>query len=450
MELRDYFSIIRRRWLIVVAAIVVCVGASGLLTAVATPMYASTASLFVSSAQSTTNSEFFQGGQFSAQRVTTYAVLAKSRDLAVRIIDETGVNMTPAELIENVTASVVPETVTLELTVLDADPKQAQTLAQAYAEGMTNLVLELEKPVGQTTPPVKMMIVDAASEPEDAVSPEPTRNLALGLIVGLLLGVGIAVLRDILDTTIKRPEDVGAVLDLPPLGGINYDSAARSAPLVTSLDPHAPRVEAFRVLRTNMQFIDVDTADKVFVVTSSLPGEGKTSTSINLAITLAQAGQRTLLIEGDLRRPKASTALGLDNAIGVTTVLVGKVGVEDAIQKHPDSDLHVLGSGAVPPNPAELLQSNAMAELLTNVREQYDVVIIDAPPLLPVTDAALLARQADGALLIVRHGKTTKDQLIQAVERLANVDAHALGYVLNMVPGRGQGYGYGYGYAPTT
>lgn len=450
MELRDYLNTLRRRWMIVLATLAVCVLAAVGLTAVATPMYSSDARLFVSTSQTGSTSELAQGGQFSVQRVQSYADLVRSRDLATEVLTDTGVELTPNELIERVSATVVPETVNLELRVVDPEPRQAQALTQAYAEGMTELVRQLETPSGETTSPIKVTVVDAASEPDAPVSPQPVRNVGLGLVLGLLLGVGLAALRDVLDTTIKRAEDLEHTTAAPLLGTISFDGSAKGRPLITELDSHAPRVEAFRVLRTNMQFVDVDAVEKVFVVTSSLPSEGKTTTSINLAITLAQAGQRTLLIEADLRRPKAAVALDLDNAVGVTTVLVGKVSLTDAIQKHGETDLHVLASGAVPPNPAELLQSKAMSELLAEIRQQYDVVIIDAPPLLPVTDAALLAAQADGALLIARHGKTTKDQFAQAINRLEQVDARPVGVVLNMVPTgrRAGGYGYGYGYAP--
>jgi receptor protein-tyrosine kinase len=204
------------------------------------------------------------------------------------------------------------------------------------------------------------------------------------------------------------------------------------------------------VLRTNLQFVDVDTTEKVLIVTSSLAGEGKTTTAVNLAIAHAQAGQRVLLIEGDLRRPRASRALGLDQSVGVTTVLIGKVTLEEATQVHANGTLHVLSSGAIPPNPAELLQSNAMGDLIDRARSDYDVVIIDAPPLLPVTDAAILAAKADGAIIVVRHGRTRRDQVGTSASRLAQVDAAAIGFVINMTPGRrsGYGYGYGYGYGP--
>jgi capsular exopolysaccharide synthesis family protein len=452
MELRDYLRLLRRRWLQIVAVALATTGAVVAYTLAVTPMYESSARLFVTTQTSDTASDLNQGGLFSAQRVTSYADLVSSRDLAESVIADLDLDLSAAEVMDHVNATVVPDTVNLEITYTGSSPSQTQAIAQSYSENLVDLVRELETPTGETDEPIKLTIVDSASLPATPVSPAPVRNVALGIVLGLLLGVGIALTRDLLDTTVTTQGDIEEQTDAPLLGGISFDPDTKERPLVTALESHAPRVEAFRVLRTNLQFVEVDNPDKIFVVTSAVPEEGKSTTSVNLAITMAQTGHRTLLIEGDLRRPKATQQLGLDHAVGVTTVLLGRVSLDDAIQRHEDSDLDVLASGTIPPNPAELLQSNAMADLLKQIRDRYDMVIIDAPPLLPVTDAALLASQADGALLVVRYGKTTKDQLAQAVARLHQVDARPIGVVLNMVPNKrrsvGYGYGYGYGYAP--
>lgn len=459
MELREYVRVLRRRWQLIAAVAMVAVAIAAVTTFLATPIYQSTARLFVTTAgsgESDSGSDAYQGGLFSQQRVSSYASLIRSRELASKVVKELDLDESPTDLAGRVKATALPNSVILDVTASDPDPKDAQAIAQAYADGMTDLIRELETQPGETVPPIKATVVDGANLPTSPASPQPARNLAVGLILGLIIGVCVAFLREILDTSVKSTADVDSATSAPLLGSIPFDASARLSPLVTALSSHAPRVEAFRVLRTNLQFVEVDRPDKVFVVSSAVPEEGKTTTSVNLAITMAQTGLKTLLIEGDLRRPKATHALGLDNSVGVTTVLVGKVGVDEAIQTHVESDLRVLGSGAIPPNPAELLQSNAMSEMLKHLRQEFDVVIIDAPPLLPVTDAALLAAQADGAILVVRYGKTSREQLAQAVNRLVQVDAAAVGVVMNMTPNRrgrrgsdSYGYGYGYGYAPT-
>ncbi len=457
MELRDYLRIARRRWKLIVGCLVVAVAAAAIVTFQTTPQYSSSARLFVSTSQ-TSSDAAYQGSLFSAQRVTSYADLASGQELSRRVIEELGLDMEPSDLSAKISATVVPETVIMEISVTDPDPAQAQRLTQTVAEELTGFVSELETPPGKNNAPIKATVVDPASFPEAPVSPQPVRNLGLAGILGLLLGLGAAVLRELLDTTVTSQEDIADATDASVMGNIAYDSAAAKRPLVTDLGSHAPRVEAFRVLRTNLQFVDVDKESKVFVVTSSVPEEGKTTTATNLAITLAQAGQKVLLVEADLRRPKIADNLKLETAVGLTTVLVGRIGLEDAVQDYASvEDLSVLTSGAIPPNPAELLQSQAMADTLTQMRKLYDVIIVDAPPLLPVTDAALLTAQSDGALVVVRHSKTTRDQLRHSIKRLEAVDGRALGVVLNMVPhrrssaygyGDGHGYGYGYGYGP--
>jgi len=436
--------------MLIAACALVTVGMAALLTWQATPQYASSARLFVSTQGSTDDAgQANQGGQFSVQRVKSYADLLTGQEIARRVVEELELKESPRTLADQISASSKLDTVILTVTVKDPDPARAQLLADAVAKVFVAYVAELETPPGKDEATIKATVVDPASESSVPISPQPVRNLGLGFALGLLLGAGVAILRETLDSTIKSTRQLETVVAAPIIGAITFDSSAVDTPLISGLDTYAPRAEAFRVLRTNLQFIDPDLERKVFVVTSSLPGEGKTTTAVNLALALAEGGERVVLVEGDLRRPKISEYLRLESAVGLTTVLIGKLSLQDAVQTTANEGLAVLTSGSTPPNPAELLKSSSMSTLIASLRQQYDIVLIDAPPLLPVTDGALLAAQSDGALLVVRHGKTTTDQVVLAVERLEAVGATPVGVIFNMTPTKGgDGYGYGYGYAP--
>ena len=446
MELVEYVRVLRRRWRVIATIVGLAVTIALSLTLGSTPQYSSTARLFVSTPPGD-GTQTYQGGLFAAQRVMSYADLAKGEKLSERVADTLRLSVDPAELSQRITTNVLPETVILEISTSDPNPRVAQRLTQTVAEQLTTLVKNLETPPGTRIPPVTATIVDPASFPETPVSPKPSQNLVLAVLVGLLLGVGAALLREVLDGSLKSEDDVVRTAGAPILGEVYYDRDAVNEPLLSSLDSRDPRSEAFRVLRTNLQFVDVDKPGKVIVVTSSVPQEGKTSTATNLAITNAQAGSKVLLVEADLRRPKISDYLSLKSKVGLTTVLTGRLELRDATQEYrPVPMLTVLASGLIPQNPSELLQSRAMADLLDEVRRTYDLVVVDAPALLPVTDAALLTAQADGAILVVRSGKTTREQLRRSMERLQAVGGHMFGVVLNMVPGRSVTYGGRYAY----
>ena len=383
MELTDYLRVARQRWMTIVVVTLLILGAAALLTLKATPQYASSARLFISTPESSTD-QAYSGGLFSQARVTSYADLLTGEEISRRVVDRLNLDESPRDLAAQITAVAKPETVVLSITVTDSGPERAQLLTQTISEEFVRYVKELETPDGQTTAPVKASIVDRATSPDGPVSPQPARNLALATMLGLFLGIGVAVLRETFDTTISTAESLkDATQGAPLLGSINFDKDAPSRPLITELKGHAPRVESFRVLRTNLQFIDVDNESKVVVVTSSVPEEGKSTTACNVALTMAHAGERVIVVEADLRRPKAAEYLNLEESVGVTSVLTGRTDLDNAIQTGPWG-LHVLAAGAIPPNPAELLQSAAMKVLLDKLRGQFDVVLIDAPPLLPV------------------------------------------------------------------
>ncbi|WP_020579207.1 polysaccharide biosynthesis tyrosine autokinase [Actinopolymorpha alba] len=454
MELREYLRVIRKQWMILVLCMTATVAIAAVMVLRTTPTYASKATLFVSVTQ-TDNSAVsaYQGGLFSQQRARSYADLVRGEAVTRAVIQELGLSMSPSTLGSKIKARVLPETVLLEITVTDTDPARAQRLTGAVSDKFATFVQELERPNPEAPSPIKATTIDAPTLPGAPIAPQPSRTLSLGILAGLVLGIGIAVLREIFDTSVKTAESLSSKTDAPNLGVISHDPEAQSNPLVVHIEPRSPRAEAFRQLRTNLQFVDVDRHPKRIVVTSSVPSEGKTTTTCNLGLTLAQAGQRVILVEGDIRRPRLAEYLGVESAVGLTSVLIGRIAPQDAIQPWGDIPLQVLASGPLPPNPSELLQSRAMEMLLSELERRADVILIDAPPLLPVTDAALLARMSDGAVLVVRHGKTSTDQIETAIGNLAKVDARLLGTVLNMAPAKGPealtyGYGYGYGIEP--
>jgi receptor protein-tyrosine kinase len=447
VDFKELLRIVQRRWLTIVVFFLLGLLGGGALTYFQTPQYESVAKVFIaadSNSDGDPGISSLYAGIFAQQRVQSYSELATSRELLQRVISRTNLNLTPSQLASKISSSVGTNTVIIKLAVTDEDPAQAQKIAKAESEAFTSYLQELE------TTTVKATIVDPASYNPTQVSPKPALNLVIAGVLGLILGAAMALLRDLLDNTVSSASDVENTIDAPVLSSVAFDADVPKHPLLTEVGSHSTRVEAFRLLRTNLQFLDLDARPRALVITSAVPSEGKTSTATNLAIALAQTGLRVLLVDGDLRRPKVASVLGLERSVGMTTVLVGRSELQDSIQKHTDSGIYFLASGPIPPNPTEVLQSRAAQELFDRVSQMFDMVIIDGPPLLPVSDAAIMARDVDGAILVVRHGKTTKEQLKQAALRLNQVDANLLGVMVNMTPkrgGKGTGYGYGYGYA---
>lgn len=218
-----------------------------------------------------------------------------------------------------------------------------------------------------------------------------------------------------------------------------------SSTLVTNRDPGSPASEAFRVLRTNLQFLGLDKPVKTVLVTSASPGEGKSTTAANLAVTFAQAGVKVCLVDGDLRRPVVAKLFGADNWSGLTTALIGQTSLTECLRETTIPHLTILTSGPIPPNPAELLGSSRMTQLLAGLEDSFDIVIIDSPPVLAVTDAAVMAPKVDGVLMVIRSGVVARVQAARAKAALESVKARLLGAVLGAVPSKGnEGYYYYY------
>lgn len=409
------------------------------------PTYTAQTQLFVAIQSAGSVQDLQQGNTFSQSRVQSYVQTVGTPSVLQPAIDSLGLDTTPAELADHVAANADLNTVIITISAQNESPVQAAAIAQAVGDSLIKTVANLERPSTDGNSLVKLSVVTPASAPVQPSAPATNLNLLLGLIIGTAVGVGAAVLRTTLDTAVRGEADLRRVSDAPVLGGISFDSDALKKPLLTQAAAQSPRAESFRQIRTNLQFAHVSHKSKAVLVTSSLPGEGKTTTATNLAIAMAQAGQTVALVDADLRRPRVDDYLGLDRNAGLTTALIGAVDVNDLLQPWGEHDLYVLTSGQIPPNPSELLGSRAMRDLIGRLETAFDAVIIDAPPLLPVTDAAVLSQQVGGVVLVVGSSRVKTPDLQKSLSALKMVEADILGVVLNLLPAKGpDAYSYSY------
>lgn len=391
--------------------------------------------------------ELYQGNRLSQERVTSYTELITGETVAQRTIDKLGIGVSADKLQENVTARAKPDTVLIDVSVVDESPVRARDIANTLSDEFVAWVSELETPEGAARPDARVVVEQRASIPSEPIVPRTARNIGVGLALGLLLGIAIAVVRDSLDNTVKSKETVEELTGSGLVGSIPLDKERRRQAAIPFDVDNSPIAESFRKLRTNLQFLAIDNPPRVIVVTSSLPGEGKSTTAINTALALAEAEHNVVLVDGDMRRPTLHKYLDLLGQVGFSTVLSGRASLDEALQKTRFPGLTVLTSGAIPPNPSELLGSMTAKKLLNELRTRFDYVVLDSTPLLAVTDAAILAAGADGVLLITRYGHTKREQLVHAVSSLSSVGAHLLGAVLTIVPTRGSSsYSYQYAY----
>jgi capsular exopolysaccharide synthesis family protein len=431
MDLRSFAQAIRKFWWLIVLITLLGAGGAIVITLNTAPKYASSVTFFVST-PSSADGNALQADQFAQFRVNSYVELLRSGQLADLVAREPGVGLTSAEVTRHISASARTNTVLLSATATDTSKARALAITTAIAKTFPAMVNRLDQRSSKTT--TVLNVVSGPTLSNTPISPRRTLNIGLGILIGLALGLAAAFLRELTDTTMRSVEAVEAAAGFPVIGTINFEKGAKKAPLIVEGSTRGGRGEAIRKLRTNLQFVDVDDPVRVIVVTSSVAGEGKSTTAANLAIMLAETGQRILLIEADLRRPRLAEYLGLERAVGLTNVAAGQVSIDDVLQPWGAGGLTVLASGSIPPNPSELLGSHSMRDIISSLRERFEMIIIDTPPLLPVTDGAVVAAFADGVVVVVRYGKTSRSQLAQSIKALESVDARVLGAVLNMRP----------------
>ena len=447
MDLVDYLAILRKHWIGVALIVLLCTAGAFGYSAIQPKVYAASATGFVGTGATQDAALGSMNDQLARSRATSYVDIAKGRATAQTVISQLGLSESPSQLVGRISVEHPLDTVLLKITARADTPHDAQKLADTWVTALAQEVQEIESPnkarVADGTP--RIVPVEAAELPTRPVEPKIERNTLLGLIVGAGLGFAYAIARRTLDRRISSPTDIEQQFKIAVVGTIPVSSQVQSTgPGALAADPALG--EAFRKLRTNLMYMDVDNPPRLLSVTSPQPGDGKSTVASSLAVALAQTEQNVILVDADLRRPTIADRFGVEGSVGLVNVLIGQMDVQDALQKPRGfGGLSILASGPLPPNPSEILGSNAMRTLLKQLAE-HAYVVVDAPPLLPVTDAAILARVTEGALVVVSTGKTLDIELEASLEHLETVNARALGVILNRRKRRGgSGYGYGYG-----
>jgi receptor protein-tyrosine kinase len=429
---------VRTGWLWLFGCIAVGLGVAAALLWTATPLYASSTRLFVAPSAPIDAASAYQGTLFSQERVISYAELLAGKQLAGRVVDELGLDLTPAEVAQKVTAAPVPDTVILEVTVTDTSPRRARDIATSLGRQFADWVTALESPADGSAPvaasAVKVTTVQAAELDSDPISPDPVRYLSVGAALGLLVGIGLVLARNRLDDTVRSAAMVRELTGVGLIGKVPQDRLLAKSHVVTGLDLNSKTTEAFRELRTNLLLLDVEAPPRVLVVSGAVAGDGTSTVAINLAVVLAQSGSRVLLLDAHLRRPQIATRLGVNGQRGLTDVLSGEASLDDAIQPWGEQELDVLTAGRCPRQPSEAVASAAMRSLVRDLRGRHDHVVIDAPAVLAVSDATVLGALADGCLLVCRYGQTHGGQLAEAAAMWSVVGVPLLGVVLTNIP----------------
>jgi len=443
VEFREYLGVLRKYWVSIVVFTLLGVVGAGAYVVLTPRVYSSTSMVFLSVSIGNTAADYVQGTNYATAQARSFAQIVTTPQVLDPVVKDLQLDTTSTSLATRVSATIITNTSLITITAKDGDPGRSAEITQHVAQ---SLVQQIEKlsPTGSDYQAVVVgTIVQPAAVPTSPTSPQPVQSGVLGLVAGLVVGVILAIVRKAVDVRFHVAKDVTDATGCPVIGSIPKDALVAHGSVVMLTAPTSPVSERYRQIRTNLLFMNID-ADKPsnFVVTSSIDSEGKSSTAINIAYALAESGSKVLLVDGDLRRPKIATYLKLEGAAGLTTVLLNRASFADVVQSLGESSPDVLTSGVVPPNPAELLGSRRMKQLLEQVSRQYDTVVIDTAPLLPVADTLPLLPQVSGAVVVAAAERVTILELKGALDAVDRTGVPVMGIVLNKVSRRGHQTGY--------
>ena len=502
IDIRQYLALFWQ-WAWLIALVTVLAGlVSFLVSQRMTPEYSASTTLYINEAPSTKATDY--NSIITSERISgTYSKMITTRPILEEVANRVGV--TVEYLDDRITVSPIRDTTLIQITVKSSDPilaaQIANELANVFSERVvliqeerftvskeslqtqisdmeaqidevisalvteddagvkasletkltqyraiySNLILSYEQiRLSESQTVSTVMAVDPATVPTEPISPQVMRNTALAAMVGLMLAVGVIFLIEALDDTIKTPDDVKKTLGLPVLGVIAKHDAEDGKP-ITSTTPRSPVAEAFRSLRTNIQYTAIDSPLEKILVTSTDPNEGKSTVVSNLGVVFAQLGRKVTLIDADLRKPSLHRKVGVQNKTGLTALFVRSMDTLELImQKTETPNLNVITSGELPPNPSELLGSKKMKSILDKIAESSDMIIIDSPPAMAVTDSLVMVPYVDAVLIVIKPGFTKAKSALLIVEQFKRSNANLIGVVMNELDLGSSRYSYKY------
>lgn len=502
IDIRQYLALFWQ-WAWLIALVTIIAGlASFLISQRMTPIFSASTTLYINEAPSTKATDY--NSIITSERISgTYSKMLTTRPVLEEVAARLGINV--ESFLNDVTVSPIRDTTLIQINVESPDPQMATNIANELTavfaaqvksiqaerfsvskESLQNQIADMEAQIDQATADLTTELdagvrasletkitqyrsiysnlllsyeqirlseaqsvstviqVDPATVPNKPISPQVFRNTALAAIVGFMLAVGLIFVIEAIDDTIKTAEDVKRIVGLPVLGIITKHPVEDGKP-ITNLSPRSPVSEAFRNLRTNVQYSSIDKPINVLLVTSTDPREGKTTVVTNLGIVFAQNGSNVTLIDADLRKPTLHRKVGVPNRSGLTSLFVRSLAaLENTFQRSGINNLQVITSGELPPNPSEMLGSKKMEAILHQIKETSDMIIIDSPPALAVTDALVLVPYVDAVLLVVKPGVTKANAVRDVVEQFRRSNAKLIGVVLNELDLGKSRYAYKY------
>lgn len=440
MTIADLLQIVRKHLASAIISFVVVFAAVAAVTFIMPPKYTATAEVFATyagqSGETQTTNDMSSGANYLNTQIKTYPELVKTEAVLQPVIKDLGLDMTTTDLADVVTATNPTNTFMVDISAEVGDPQQAADIANSVAKNLADQISSdlYNNSSSSNGSPIKLTVVQKAQTPTSQSSPNIPLYLAVGLIFGIIVGVGVALLRDILNTKVDSTDDVRELTHASSLGTVPQATILDDSRPVVVAQPAGSEAEEFRRIRTNLSFLTTTATQghgRLLIITSTDPSEGKTTVSSNVAVALAEEGKSVLLIDADLRHPSVAHKLGIEGHVGLSHVLSRQASPADVIQKYWKPNLHIMPAGKRPANASILLNSDLMKEMVEQALTQYDYVIIDTAPLSVASDATVFGRMAGGLVLVTGKGVVEKKELENTATALQAAEVPILGFIFN-------------------